>query len=191
MRRSARRRTLPKHGPTHPRRRSISFGLRPSYVVSGFSRTVLRSSRFFSGCSRWCRRCSRASTRSSGGTADDRFAGLQWRFVRIKYHHKFESGRVQQDFLRRAVGDRRAGGGAEPLAPDQDGDRDPGRGRHSPDHRRQAPVRVPRGSTSSSRAACGCSPTRSRSCASPSRAAARRWWTIFTAPPSGPTSSSR
>ena len=29
---------------------------------------------------------------------DDRFAGLQWRFVRIKYHHKFESGRVQQDF---------------------------------------------------------------------------------------------
>jgi Domain of unknown function (DUF4159) len=30
--------------------------------------------------------------------ADDRFAGLQWRFVRIKYHHKFESGRVQQDF---------------------------------------------------------------------------------------------
>ncbi len=30
--------------------------------------------------------------------ADDRFAGLQWRFVRIKYHHKFESGRVAQDF---------------------------------------------------------------------------------------------
>jgi uncharacterized protein DUF4159 len=30
--------------------------------------------------------------------ADDRFAGLQWRFVRMKYHHKFESGRVQQDF---------------------------------------------------------------------------------------------
>ena len=30
--------------------------------------------------------------------ADDRFAGLQWRFVRMKYHHKFESGRIQQDF---------------------------------------------------------------------------------------------
>ena len=29
---------------------------------------------------------------------DDRFAGLQWRFVRMKYHHKFESGRIQQDF---------------------------------------------------------------------------------------------
>ena len=27
---------------------------------------------------------------------DDSFAGLQWRFVRIKYHHMFESGRVTQ-----------------------------------------------------------------------------------------------
>ena len=29
---------------------------------------------------------------------DDRYAGLQWRFVRIKYHHMFENGRVAQDF---------------------------------------------------------------------------------------------
>ncbi len=29
---------------------------------------------------------------------DDRFAGLQWRFVRIKYHHMFEGGRVAQEF---------------------------------------------------------------------------------------------
>ena len=29
---------------------------------------------------------------------DDRFAGLQWRFVRIKYHHMFEGRGVQQDF---------------------------------------------------------------------------------------------
>ena len=30
--------------------------------------------------------------------ADDRYAGLQWRFVRIKYHHMFEGNRVPQDF---------------------------------------------------------------------------------------------
>ena len=29
---------------------------------------------------------------------DDRYAGLQWRFVRIKYHHMFEGNRVPQDF---------------------------------------------------------------------------------------------
>jgi hypothetical protein len=29
---------------------------------------------------------------------DDRFAGLQWRFVRIKYHYITEGTRVQQDF---------------------------------------------------------------------------------------------
>jgi len=30
--------------------------------------------------------------------ADDRFAGLQWRFVRIKYHYTTEGTRQQQDF---------------------------------------------------------------------------------------------
>ena len=30
--------------------------------------------------------------------ADERFAGLQWRFVRIKYHHQYEDTRVPQDF---------------------------------------------------------------------------------------------
>jgi uncharacterized protein DUF4159 len=30
--------------------------------------------------------------------ADDRFAGLQWRFVRIKYHYVTEGTRVQQEF---------------------------------------------------------------------------------------------
>src|SRR3954464_9831782 len=40
----------------------------------------------------------RVAAQLPGGAADDRFAGLQWRFVRMKYHHKFESGKVQQDF---------------------------------------------------------------------------------------------
>ena len=31
-------------------------------------------------------------------TPDDRFAGLQWRFVRIKYHYVVEGTSVQQDF---------------------------------------------------------------------------------------------
>ena len=30
--------------------------------------------------------------------SDDRFAGLQWRFVRIKYHYTTEGTNVQQDF---------------------------------------------------------------------------------------------
>jgi hypothetical protein len=30
--------------------------------------------------------------------ADDRFAGLQWRFVRVKYHYTTEGTRQQQDF---------------------------------------------------------------------------------------------
>jgi len=30
--------------------------------------------------------------------ADDRFAGLQWRFVRIKYHYTTEGTTIQQDF---------------------------------------------------------------------------------------------
>ncbi|MGE3955674.1 MAG: DUF4159 domain-containing protein [Vicinamibacterales bacterium] len=30
--------------------------------------------------------------------ADDRFAGLQWRFVRIKYHYSTENTRIGQDF---------------------------------------------------------------------------------------------
>jgi hypothetical protein len=40
----------------------------------------------------------RVDAQLAGGAQDDRFAGLQWRFVRMKYHHKFENGRVQQDF---------------------------------------------------------------------------------------------
>ena len=39
-----------------------------------------------------------ARRRAAAGGADDRFAGLQWRFVRIKYHHKFESAPRPQDF---------------------------------------------------------------------------------------------
>jgi uncharacterized protein DUF4159 len=31
-------------------------------------------------------------------TADDRFAGLQWRFVRIKYHYSTEGTQLPQDF---------------------------------------------------------------------------------------------
>jgi hypothetical protein len=30
---------------------------------------------------------------------DDRFAGLQWRFVRIKYHYSLETATLPQDFL--------------------------------------------------------------------------------------------
>jgi hypothetical protein len=33
-----------------------------------------------------------------GGAADDRFAGLQWRFVRIKYHFATEGTHIAQDF---------------------------------------------------------------------------------------------
>ncbi len=32
-------------------------------------------------------------------TSDDRFAGLEWRFVRIKYHFITEGTRVEQDFV--------------------------------------------------------------------------------------------
>jgi hypothetical protein len=32
-------------------------------------------------------------------TSDDRFAGLQWRFVRIKYHFTTEGTRIGQDFV--------------------------------------------------------------------------------------------
>ena len=122
--------------------------------------------------------------------ADDRFAGLQWRFVRIKYHYTTEGTRVAAGFLRRAVGHRRAGGRAEPVAPHQDGDRDPGRGSDPADARRPAAVRATRGSTSSSRAACGCTTARCRSCASSCCAAARRCSTTSTARSSGTTSSS-
>src|SRR6185295_5915608 len=37
----------------------------------------------------------RAQLPTSG---DERFAGLQWRFVRIKYHYTTEGTRIQQDF---------------------------------------------------------------------------------------------
>ena len=59
--------------------------------------------------------------------ADDRFAGLQWRFVRIKYHYTTEGTRVQQDFYGEPWLHRRAGRRAEPVAPRQDRDLDPGR----------------------------------------------------------------
>ena len=39
--------------------------------------------------------------------ADDRFAGLQWRFVRIKYHYVTEGTPSAAGLLRRAVADRR------------------------------------------------------------------------------------
>ena len=32
------------------------------------------------------------------GSSDDRHAGLQWRFVRIKYHFPAEGTRIPQDF---------------------------------------------------------------------------------------------
>src|SRR6185369_16163065 len=41
----------------------------------------------------------RASAQLPNAAADDRFAGLQWRFVRIKYHYANEGTRVPQDFL--------------------------------------------------------------------------------------------
>ena len=73
-------------------------------------------------------RSSRRCDAQLPAVADDRFAGLQWRFVRIKYHYMTEGTRVAAGFLRRAVGHRRAGRRAEPVAPRQDRDRDPGRG---------------------------------------------------------------
>src|SRR5260221_378431 len=41
----------------------------------------------------------RAGAQLPSGAADDRFAGLQWRFVRIKYHYVNEGSRVVEDFL--------------------------------------------------------------------------------------------
>src|SRR5438045_2239479 len=41
----------------------------------------------------------RAGAQLPNAAADDRFAGLQWRFVRIKYHYANEGSRVPQDFL--------------------------------------------------------------------------------------------
>ena len=38
----------------------------------------------------------RAGAQLPSGAADDRFAGLQWRFVRIKYHYITEGSRFQQ-----------------------------------------------------------------------------------------------
>jgi len=40
-----------------------------------------------------------AGAQLPSGAADDRFAGLQWRFVRIKYHYVNEGSRVPDDFL--------------------------------------------------------------------------------------------
>jgi hypothetical protein len=40
----------------------------------------------------------RAGAQSPSGEPDGRLAGLQWRFVRIKYHFSSEGTRVQQDF---------------------------------------------------------------------------------------------
>ena len=104
---------------------------------------------------RRCWRCvpalaAAASTRSCPTRADDRFAGLQWRFVRIKYHYITEGTRDPQDFY------------GEPWVIDgpaaeqnlsrrlQDRDRDPGRRSDRPDARRSAALRLSRGSTSSS-----------------------------------------
>jgi len=41
----------------------------------------------------------RADAQLPSAAADDRFAGLQWRFVRIKYHYVNEGTRVPEDFL--------------------------------------------------------------------------------------------
>ena len=72
-----------------------------------------------------------------------------------------ESGRIPQDFYGEPWGIDAPAAEQNLSRRDQDGDRDPGRGRDPADHRRQAAVRVSRGFTSSSRAACGCSPARS------------------------------
>ena len=39
---------------------------------------------------RWCRCCRARRAAQLPDTPDDRFAGLQWRFVRIKYHYAIE-----------------------------------------------------------------------------------------------------
>src|SRR5262245_55558356 len=39
-----------------------------------------------------------AASQQSESPADNRYAGLQWRFVRIKYHFATEGTRIPQDF---------------------------------------------------------------------------------------------
>ena len=142
-------------------------------------------------CHAGARRCSPRVDAQLPAAPDDRYAGLQWRFVRIKYHFAHRRHAHPAGLLRRAVGHRRAGGRAEPVAPRQDGDRHPGRGSDPAHARRSAAASSTRGSTSSSRAACGWPSTRCRSCASSCCAAARRCSTISTARSNGTPSRAR
>jgi len=54
---------------------------------------------------------------------DDRYAGLQWRFVRIKYHYTTEGTRQQQDFygepwlIDGPAADRTSRGASRPRPP--------------------------------------------------------------------------
>ena len=118
------------------------------------------------------------------------FAGLQWRFVRIRYHFTTEGTRDRAGLLRRAVVHRRAGGRAEPVAPREDGDGDPGRGSDRADARRSAPVHVSldlfrRAGQPEDDSTATC-----RRCASSCCAAARRRSTISTGRSNGTTSRS-
>jgi hypothetical protein len=65
-------------------------------VVSGFSRT--RTIAFFALALTLIPSLQPPARAQLPTSGDDRFAGLQWRFVRIKYHYTTEGTRVQQDF---------------------------------------------------------------------------------------------
>ena len=84
----------------------------------------------------------RASTRRLPAAADDRFAGLQWRFVRIKYHYITEGTQLPQDFYGEPWCIDAPAAEQNPSRRVKTATRDPGRGSDRPDARRSAAVRV-------------------------------------------------
>ena len=104
-----------------------------------------------SGAGRRC--CSRAvgAQLPSVGRRPVRRAAVALRAHQVSLRRPRAPAR-RAGLLRRAVGDRCAGGRAEPVAPGQDRDRDSGRRSDHPHARRSAALHLSRGSISSSRA---------------------------------------
>ena len=123
---------------------------RPAMTIDA-ARTALARDRC-SRCSRSCRCC---QPRADAQLPQRRRRSLRRPAVALRphplsLHHRGHARRA--GLLRRAVVHRRAGRRAEPVAPRQDGDGDPGRGSDRHDARRSAAVPDTRGSISSSRA---------------------------------------
>ena len=95
----------------------------------------------------------REAVAQAGVFKEDRLAGLQWTFVRVKYTPTTGdlAMRTALRLLGRPLGHRRAGGRAEPVAPAADGHRHRGRRAAGDEPRRPRLWQYP-GCTSSSRA---------------------------------------